>query len=70
MSPDLISICCIVLTVRYRAAFHWNWSPVAVVICLNADQVFKCVPAAIRVNRFRWINNLTREDTDASRDAR
>ena len=70
MILDLISIWGIVLPVSYLAAFHWNWSPVAVVICLNADQVFKCVPAAIRVNRFRWINNLTRKDTDASRDAR
>lgn len=66
MILDLISIWGIVLPVSYLAAFCWNWPPVAVVICLNADQVFKCVPAAIRVNRFRWINNLTRKDGAAA----
>ena len=33
----------------------------AVIICLNADQCFKCVPAFIRVNRYHWIKKLTRE---------
>lgn len=70
MILDLISIWGIVLPVSYLAAFNWNWPPVAVVICLNADQVFKCVPAAIRVNRFHWINNLTRKDSAAPQRAR
>ncbi|MCI8524778.1 MAG: MATE family efflux transporter [Oscillospiraceae bacterium] len=57
---DLISIWCIVLPVSYLAAFVWNWPAIAVVMCLNADQVFKCVPAAIRANRYHWIKQLTR----------
>ena len=43
------------------AAFVWKLSPVIVVIFLNADQVFKCIPAAIYVNTWRWIKKLTRD---------
>lgn len=56
---DIISIWCIVLPVSALAAFVFNWHPVAVIFCLNADQVFKCVPAVIKVNRFNWIRKLT-----------
>lgn len=56
---DIISIWGIVLPVSFAAAFLWNWHPVAVIACLNADQVFKCLPAAIKVNRYNWIKKLT-----------
>lgn len=56
---DLISIWGIVLPVSFLAAFVWNWHPVAVIACLNADQIFKCIPAVIKVNRFRWVKKLT-----------
>jgi hypothetical protein len=29
--------------------------------CLNADQFFKCVPAFVRCNSWKWIRKLTRE---------
>lgn len=38
----------------------WNWSPVLVIICVNLDQALKCIPAFIRVNRYRWVRKLTR----------
>ena len=63
---DVISIWMIVLPVSYLAAFVWNWSPIAVVICLNADQVFKCIPAAIYANTYRWVRTLAREELPAS----
>lgn len=63
---DLISIWAIVLPISYCAAFVWHWSPVAVVICLNADQVFKCIPAAVYANSYRWVRNLTKDSTAAS----
>ncbi|MBR6425167.1 MAG: MATE family efflux transporter [Oscillospiraceae bacterium] len=56
---DLISIWGIVLPVSALAAFVLHWSPVAVVCCLNADQVFKCGAACIHCNRYRWIKKLT-----------
>lgn len=57
---DFISIWCIVLPVSYFAAFHWNASPEIVVFCLNADQIFKGIPAAIYGNSYRWAKSLTR----------
>lgn len=58
---DLISIWGIVIPVSLLAAFVWNWPPVAVIACLNADQVFKCGAAFIKVNRYRWMKKLTRQ---------
>ncbi len=58
---DLISIWVIVLPVSYLAAFVWKAPAIVVAICLNADQFFKCIPNALRVNRYHWIHRLTRE---------
>ncbi len=55
---DLISIWGIVLPLSFLAAFVFRWHPVAVIACLNADQVFKCIPAVIKCNRFRWIKRF------------
>ncbi len=59
---DIISIWLIVLPVSYLAAFKFGLPPAAVVFCLNSDQIFKCLAAAIKVNRFRFVKKLTRED--------
>ncbi len=56
---DLISIWGIVLPLSALAAFVFHWHPIAVIACLNADQVFKCLPAVIKVNRYHWIKKLT-----------
>ena len=42
-------------------AFVWGWPPLAIMAIVNSDQVFKCVPAFIRVNGYKWIRRLTRE---------
>lgn len=57
---DMISILGIVLPLAFLAAFVWHWSAVAVTLILNSDQVFKCVPAFIRVNSYKWVRRLTR----------
>ncbi len=56
---DLISIWGIVLPLSFLASFVFHWHPVAVIACLNADQVFKAIPAVIKCNRFNWIKRLT-----------
>ena len=43
------------------AAFVLHWPPVAVFACLKSDQITKCAVAVVKVNRFRWIRDLTRE---------
>jgi len=56
---DIISIWGIVLPVSFIAAFVLDWHPVAVIACLNADQVFKCIPGFIKCNKFNWMKKLT-----------
>ena len=62
MFLDIISIWGIVLPVSALGAFVFGWSPFAVMIALNSDQVFKCVPAFIKVRTNTWIKKLTRAD--------
>lgn len=62
MINDIVSIWCIVLPLSAIAAFVWKWPPVAVIACLNSDQVFKCGAAALRCNRYKWVKKLTRDD--------
>ena len=59
---DLISIWMIVLPVSFFAAFVLKASPAVVVCCLNADQIFKCIPAFIVANHGKWVRKLTRDD--------
>ena len=57
---DMVSIWCIVIPVSWVAAFVYHASPVTVVWLLNADQVFKAVPAFIKCNYGHWAKKLTR----------
>lgn len=63
MRLDLISIWMIVIPVSFLMAFVVHASPVVVVWCLNADQIFKCVPAFIKCNYGHWTKKLTREQS-------
>lgn len=56
---DTISIWCMVIPISFLAAYYWHLSPVIVVAILNSDQIFKCIPVAIRANRYKWITHLT-----------
>lgn len=60
MKLDLISIWCIVVPLSFIMAFVVKASPIVVVWCLNLDQLFKGIPAFIKVNRRQWIKKLTR----------
>lgn len=59
---NLISTWGIVMPLSFAAAFWWKWPVVAVVGCLNSDQIFKCIPAAVWSNSYRWVRHLTKED--------
>jgi putative MATE family efflux protein len=59
---DLISIWGIVIPVSFLLAFVAKAPPVVVVASLNADQIFKCLPAFIKVNYGSWIKKLTRDE--------
>lgn len=57
---DLISIWGIVVPLSLAASFVLKVRPEIVVICLNLDQFFKCIPAFIKVNYGHWMKKLTR----------
>lgn len=59
---DLISIWMIVIPLSFFMAFVVKASPVVVFCCLNADQIFKCIPAFLEANYGNWIRRLTKED--------
>jgi hypothetical protein len=42
------------------AHYAFGAPPWVVFLCLKSDQVLKCSVAAVKVNRFRWMKNLTR----------
>lgn len=42
------------------SAFVFNFPPVVTFCFLKIDQVLKCIPNAIKVNRYKWIKVLTR----------
>lgn len=58
---DLISIWGIVIPLSFIMAFVVKASPAVVVCCLNADQIFKCIPAFLESHYGNWIRKLTRE---------
>ena len=62
---DMIFMWGIVLPLTALAAFVLHWPPVAVFACLKSDQITKCAVAVVKVNRYRWIRVLTREDAAA-----
>lgn len=57
---DLISVWCIVIPLSCFMAFVVKASPIIVVCCLNADQIFKCVPIYLKIRSGTWIRKLTR----------
>ncbi|WP_148411891.1 MATE family efflux transporter [Murimonas intestini] len=62
---DIISIWCIVIPLSLIMAFVVKASPAVVVCCLNADQIFKCVPAYLKSHYGNWIRTLTRNEETA-----
>lgn len=60
MHMNMISTWLIVMPLSFMAAFWWKWPVEWVVIVVQSDQVFKCVPTFIHFVRYRWIKKLTR----------
>ena len=59
MYLDIIAIA-VFVPLSAMAGLVWRWDPVPVILCMNADQVLKCIPACLRVNSYRWIRVLTK----------
>ena len=60
MIVDTIFTFMITLPLAALSAFVFGWPPVVTFICLKADQVLKCLPNGIKLNRYNWVRVLTR----------
>ena len=60
LKVDIVAIWCIVIPLSFLGAFKFHWPETVVMFCLNSDQIFKAIPAAIKANRFHWMIKLTR----------
>ncbi len=57
---DLIHQWLIVIPSAFLSAFVFDAPLWVTFLCLKSDQILKCVVAAIKVNRYKWIRTLTR----------
>ena len=58
---DLIHQWLIVIPSAFLSAFVFSWPLWVTFLCLKSDQILKCFVAVIKVNRYKWIRQLTRE---------
>lgn len=61
---DILFMWCMVLPLSFLSAFVFNWPVPVTFFILKSDQVTKCIVAVFKVNRFKWIKNLTRENEE------
>ena len=54
---------CLVIPAAILAAFVFHAPPVIVYVCLKLDQPCKATVAFLKVNKGKWIRDLTVEDT-------
>lgn len=60
---NTISTWAIVIPLSLMSAFWWKWPVVLVVIMIQSDQVFKCLPTALRIRKYdKWVKKMTREN--------
>ena len=61
MAMNLISTWLIVMPLSFMAAFWWKWPVEWVVVVVQSDQIFKCLPTFIHFRKYTWMKKLTRE---------
>ncbi|MCF0146692.1 MAG: MATE family efflux transporter, partial [Eubacterium sp.] len=61
MRLTIISIWCVVIPLTFLAVFVWHAPVILVVLCVQSDQLFKCVPVFFRFRKYKWIHKLTRD---------
>ena len=60
MILTIVSIWAIVMPLSFLSAFVWHWPVELVVLVIQSDQIFKCVPAFWRFRSYKWIRQLAR----------
>lgn len=62
---DIIFMWCMVLPLAVLSAFVFKWPVPVTFFILKSDQISKCLVAIPKVNRYKWIKVLTREEQTA-----
>lgn len=62
---DLIFMWGIVLPLSALSAYKFGWGAAVTFFLLKSDQITKCAVAVFKVNRYRWIKNVTRDNAEA-----
>ena len=63
---DLIFMWGIVLPLSALSAFVFDFPIPVTFFLLKSDQILKCFVAVVKVNRFRWIKQLTRNSKETT----
>ncbi len=61
---DNIATWLFMLPLSFLSAFVFEFPPVVTFLFLKLDQVAKCIPNGIRCNRYKWVRQLTRDNTE------
>ncbi len=51
-------------------AQYFGAAPWIVFACLKCDQILKCFVAVVKINRYKWMKNLTRDNGEGSADGK
>lgn len=62
MKMNLICTYLIVMPLTFMGAYWWHVPIVMLVLIIQSDQLFKCLPVWIRFRTYKWIKKLTREE--------
>ena len=62
---DSIFVFGVVLPSALLALYVFQAPAWVIYACLQSDQILKCFVAAVKINRFRWMKNLTRKPSGA-----
>ena len=57
---DTIFVFGVVLPSALIALYVFHASAWVIYACLQSDQILKCFVAVVKINRFKWMKNLTR----------
>lgn len=58
---NLVALWCIAMPLSFMAAFWWKLPVVLVVLCIQSDQIFKCLPVWLHFRKYNWIKKRTQE---------
>jgi Na+-driven multidrug efflux pump len=63
---DLIFVWLVMIPMALIALLYFNAPPWFIFLSIHCDQILKCGVAAVKVNRYRWMKNLTRDSVSTS----